>query len=107
MSERLADRFVRDLCRRLREPVLENRDHVLSRLHDVELELEAFANELLLAHMIDEGDEGLPVIVDIAKDDRLRMSVELRPCRDLDQYLDSAKPDGHCTATAKEYERGH
>src|SRR5262245_35795407 len=70
-SKGLADRLLRDLGGRLFEPLLKDRDHFLWRLHDIEFELEAFADEFLRAHMVDERDEGRPVIIDVADDDRL------------------------------------
>src|SRR5262249_3783997 len=92
ISEGLADWLVRDLCSRLLDSLFEDRDHVLSRLDDIQFELEAFADEFLRTHMVDEREKGRPVAVDVADDDRLGVPVELRPGRDLDQFFKRAEP---------------
>src|SRR5262245_35319411 len=78
-SQCLAQRFVRDLGRRLLEARFEYGHDLFRRLHDIELELETLANEALLAHVVDEGKKRRPIIVDVADDDRLGVALELRP----------------------------
>ena len=56
-------------------------------------------------HVIEQGDERIPVAIDIAQDDRLVVPVELRPGGDLDQFFERADAarQGHESVGALEH----
>ena len=103
----LPDRLQRHFLVAVGQAVFERRHHFGRRLHHIHLELHALADETFFPHVLEQRQIGLPVVFDVAQDDRLGVLVQLRPGRDLGELFQRADAAGQCCKSGGMLEHRH
>lgn len=73
---------------------LQHRDDIHAALGDEIIRFEAVADEVELAHMGEEDEQGFPEAVNVGHENGLGVAAELGPGELLDEFLQSADPAG-------------
>src|SRR5690606_26959434 len=78
----------------LLEPAADAGDDVVAAVHHLDVDIEAAADEALLAHVVEQADEGIPELLDVDEHDRLAVLAELGPGHHLDGFLERPEAAG-------------